>query len=272
MRLWRAMAGLGLAMLAREARAAGPAWTACRIENGVLVVPAQAAGLTGPFILDTATARSVLDATQASLAGIEPGQALAPVRVGGRRLAKVEMTVAALDARTRALPTPITGVLGADVLEALVLEVRTRPCRFRLAARPAPPPGRPLAILPVEIRNGVPYARAAVSDGRSAMAGLFRIATGADLAVRLGPDVARVEGAPAGARDPTAPLRALSLGEALIENPRAAIAAEAAPGVAGEIGEPALAGYDLTLDLRRRRLTLSAPETKRTRRHSAGGS
>lgn len=262
----RVLAGLAAAMVGGPACAA-PAWTACRVEHGVLVVPARAAGLTGAFILDTAAPRSLLDATQASLAGIDGEVASAPVDLAGHRLAKVEMAVAALDARTRSQPTPITGVLGADVLAGLVLEVRPGPCRFRLTTRAAPV--RPLASLPVELRGGAPYVQAGVSDGARAELGRFRVATGSPAAVRLNDGLARIEGA---SKAVSAPLRALSVGEVLVENPAAEVAPEADPGVAGEIGEPVWAAHGFQLDLRRQRLVLFDPAQQKTRRKRSGGS
>jgi len=267
------MAGLGLAALAGQALAAPapPVWTGCQIEHGVLVVPAKVAGLAGQFILDTGTAQSALDATEASLAGIEAGEAGVPVRMGGRRWASARMTIAALDGRTRALPTPIAGVLGADLLGGLVLTVQPDPCRFRLSGRPAHE-RRPLAILPVERLGGAPYVLAGVSDGERSRRGPMRVSTGADLAVRLSPDAARLEGAPPGAGDLAAPLRALSLGEVVVEAPQAAIAAEDQPGALGEIGEPVWSRYGFSLDLRQGRLILFQVETKETRRRRSGGS
>ena len=253
---WPILASVVAAALAGPAQAAEPGWTACRIAQGVLVVPAQAAGLTGAFVLDTAAARSTLDATQASLAGLDGEGAMVPVRLADRRLTHLDMAIAALDARTGNQPTRITGVLGVDVLKGRVLEVEPDPCRFRLTARAA---RRALASLPLDLIGGVPYVRAGVSDGASARLGGFRVATGGAPAVRLSPAVARLEGAPAGSAGVTAPLRALSLGGLLIEQPLAAIAAEAEAGVSGDIGEPVWATYGLSLDLRRRRLTLYAP-------------
>jgi hypothetical protein len=273
MRRRRALAGLALAALAGPALAAqGPsAWTACQVVHGVLVVPARAAGLTGVFVLDAATPTSAIDATQASQAGLDVGEAAVPLQFGGRRWARVRMSIAPLDDRTRTLPTPITGILGADVLDRRVLEVWPEPCRFRLSRRPAPA-GQALAVLPIVRRGGLPHVLAGVSDGASARRGLMRIATGEAMDARLSPDAARVEGAARGAKDPSAPLRALSLGEVLVEDPQGAIQANAAPGVLGTIGEPVWARYGFRLDLRRDRLTLFAPQTKKTRRGSPGGS
>jgi hypothetical protein len=252
------------------ARAAGE-WTACRIENGVLVVPAKAAGLNGPFVLDTGAAHSQIDATQASLAGLEPGPATVRVRLAGRVLNQVAVEVVALDARTSAQPTPITGVLGADVLDGLVLEVWPDPCRFHLVPR-AGNEGRPVASLPVERRKGTgPLVRAAVTDGSRVAQGAFRIATGSAIAVSLGPEVAQMEGAQKDAQSLTAPLRALSIGQALVENPPSMLVAAAEPGVLGEIGEPVWAHYGFRLDLKADRLTLFEAKEK-TRRKRSGGS
>lgn len=265
MRRWRVLCGLGLTVIAGHAEAARrtteAAWTTCQFTHGVLVVTAQVGGLTGPFILDTATATSVLDATQASLAGLAAGEVRAPVRFAGRRWPALRVTVAALDARTRAMPTPVTGILGADILDDRVLEVRPEPCRLRLTARPARQ-GPTLAVLPIERRGGLAYVLASVSDGEQAKRGLMRVATGTDLALLLAPDAARLEGASAGAQGLTASLRAISLGDLLIENPRGALASAASPGVLGEIGEPVWSRYGFVLDLRRGRLTLFTPTNR----------
>ena len=254
-----AVAVAGLALLAGPAMAAPADWTACRISQGVLVVPAQAAGLTGQFVLDTGTARSVLDATQASLASLDPDATAATVvvRLAGRRLAHIDVAIAALDARTFIQPTPITGVLGADVLAGQVLEVEPDPCRFRIGAR-GTLNGPALARLAVRTADGAPYVMASVSDGARSKTGAMRVATGMG-PVSLDPTAARMEGAPAGASDLSAPLRALSLGPLLVEGPDAAVAKDAQPGILGEIGEPVWARYGFQLDLKRGVLTLFAP-------------
>jgi len=272
MRLWRAMAGAGLAMLAAQpAKAAAGDWTRCTISHGVLLVPAKAGGLTGPFVLDAATAHSVIDATQASLVGLPDAGATLAVRVAGLRIPALSFAVAALDARTRVQPTPVTGVLGADVLQGRVLEVWPSPCRLRIGVR-ASAMGRPTASLPVDRRADTPLVTAAVADNARAVRGAFRIATGGDVDVRLSPALAAYKNARGNANGLTAPLRALSVGPWLIENPQAAVAEAATPGVAGEIGEPVWARYGLRLDLRRGRLELFDPEQQRTRRRRSGGS
>lgn len=266
--MWRrsVLAGLAIAVLAGPA-AAKDGWTACRIQDGALVVSAKAAGLTGDFILDTGTARSVIDATQATLAGIETDYVQAPVVVAGRRFPAMELAVAALDGRTRRQATPITGVLGADLLAGLVLEVIPAPCRLRLADRADA--FAPLVALPVRVQDGVPALDAAASDGTVSISGRFRVSTGADVGVRLNPSLAHADGVPADGE--VATLRGLSLGGLLVEQPSAAVAAQDLPGADGEIGEPVWSAWGLVLDLKRGRLVLFDPGQQKARRIVSDG-
>jgi hypothetical protein len=267
MRRWRAFAGWGLAALtapaAAHARPAG--WMACEVEAGVLVAPAaRLGGLVGPFIIDVGQAQSQLDATQASLAGLAAGTARARLRLGALTR-DLDVSVAPLDERTRLFATPITGVLGADAFSGEVLDVQPDPCRMRISRAP-PPAGRPLASLAIVSRGGVPHVLAGVSDGLTSERGLFRIATGGDLAVRLDPGGAGIEADGASAHPATvAPLRALSIGAMLVENPRAGLAAASEPGAMGEIGEPLWSRYGFRLDFRSARLTLYPPAKKARR-------
>jgi hypothetical protein len=256
MRRWAATIGLSLSLGGSAAFAAEK--TTCFLEHGVLMVPARVAGLTGLFILDPATPRSQLDATQATLAGFGPSGAVVPVAVGALRRPSVRIEVAPLDGRTRTMPTPVTGVLGADVLAGAVLRVRPSPCRFWLDHRPAGVSGA-IAVRPLIWRDGIPLTHAAVADGERARKGLFAIATGDGVAVRFNPDAARIAGAAPGSEPITAPLRALSIGEALIENAPAAIGAEPRSGALGDIGNAVWSRYELVLDLVRNRLTLFKP-------------
>ena len=266
------MAAAGLAMLtAPPAQAAPGGWHGCVITHGVLLVPAKAGGLTGQFVLDAASPHSVIDATQASLADLSETGVRVSVRVADHRIPALPVAVAALDDRTRLLPTPVTGVLGADILRDQVLEVWPEPCRFRLDAR-ASAMGRPLVSLPVDRRSGAPTIEAAVADDRHAVRGAFRIATGGGVPVRLSPTVAAYRGALPDAKGLSAPLRALSIGPLLVENPLGAIAETAEPGIAGEIGEPVWSRYGLRLDLHRGRLELLDPAQQKTRRNGSGGS
>ena len=239
---------------------------ACRIERGVLVVPAQAAGLTGAFVLDAGAAQTVLDWTQMTEASIDARRTIAIVRFAGERRT-IPMAIDALDARTRTQPTPITGVLGADMLDGQVLTVWPEPCRVRLDL-----------AAPRRAGRGHPAGRAArrrcsgprgVSDGASAQLGQFRVATGEALPVRVSARIARAEGGAKGAKDPTGPLRALSLGGRLIENPQAGL--DVATDGEGAIGEAVWAGYGLQLDLRHNRLLLFDPAKQKARRRAAGG-
>lgn len=266
MRRRSVLAGLAAAALAGPA-AAAEGWTACRIQDGALIVPAKAAGLTGDFILDTGTAQSVIDATQATLAGIETDHAQAPLRVAGRSVPAVDFAVAALDARTRRQATPITGVLGEDVLAGLVLEVIPAPCRLRLASRADR--FTPLASLPVEVQDGVPIVSASASDGAVTLGGHFRVSTGVDVGVRLNPSLAHADGVPA--EGEVATLRGLSLGGRLVEAPSAAVAAQDLAGADGEIGEPVWSAWGLVLDLKRNRLVLFDPTQQKARRIVSGG-
>jgi hypothetical protein len=266
MRRRSALGGLAAAALAGAAHAAD-GWTPCRIQDGALVVSAKAAGLSGDFVLDTGTAQTAIDATQASLAGIETDHVRAPLRLAGRRYSGLDMAVAALDARTRNQPTPITGVLGADVLAGLTLEVIPDPCRLRLTARAAPI--RALAVLPVELGADGPTIMASVTDGGRSARGRFRVSTGADVGVRLEPRLARADGLLA--EHEVATLRGLSMDDVLIEEPSAAIADQDEAGLAGEIGEPVWSAYGFQLDLRRGRLALFDPQQQKARRRRSGG-
>jgi hypothetical protein len=257
---------LGLVGALALAMPASAGEVACRIERGVLVVSAQAAGLTGAFVLDAGAAQSVLDWTQMTEASIDARHTTAIVRFAGEQRT-IPMAIDALDARTRTQPTPITGVLGADMLEGRVLTVWPAPCRVRLDL--AAPPVRALAILPVERRGGAVYVQAGVSDGASSRLGAFRVATGEALPVRVSARIARAEGGAKGAKDPTGPLRALSLGGRLIENPQAGL--DVATDGEGAIGEAVWAGYGLQLDLKHNRLVLFDPTQQKARRRVSGG-
>ncbi|HEX4179168.1 MAG TPA: hypothetical protein VHY32_00100 [Caulobacteraceae bacterium] len=214
----------------------------CWVQNGVLLVPAVAAGVNGVFILDTGAAHSQLDATQASEVDIGDAATMADIHVAGRTFPAVPMRVIALDDRTRAFPTPIAGVLGADILVGQVLEVRMSPCRLNLSpSRPGSRRG-----LPIEIRGGVPFVRAAASDGTISVAGAFRIDTGSPAPAML---------AGGSVTTPNNRLRALSFGDRLFENLAAIKRPEDADG-AGAIGEPIWSRFDLRLDFCRRILAL----------------
>ena len=236
----------------------------CWFENGVVVAPAEVLGVAGDYILDTATPRTQLAQSQAQTAGFAETALRGRVRLAGLSLADRPVAVAALDLRTGALPTPIAGVIGADILKAYVLDVSFAPCRIALR-----PPGqagrfRAQAALPMAWLAGRPVVRAGVSDGPHARAGAFAAATGADTGVRLSDAAAAVAGArkpvelyPYGVYRPR--LRAFSFAGGLAENlPSGLIPAED-PALIGQIGAPVLSRWRLRFDFPRRRLLLGAP-------------
>jgi hypothetical protein len=227
--------------------AGGAAWaqdSVCWIQNGVLLVPAVAAGIDGVFILDTGQAQSQIDATQASEVGLGDPAATAEVRVAGRVFKAVMMAVAPLDERTRAFPTPISGVLGADVLAGQVLSVRPYPCRLSLTPTRAGA-GRGETIT---LRQGVPYVHATASNGQRATASDFRIDTGSPAPVALDP----ASGLASGGR-----LRALSIGGRLFENLIAVPHVGTSEAALGAIGEPVWSRHEMRLDFGNRTLALT---------------
>lgn len=248
-----------VAALAATPAAAGE--TACWFENNVIVAPAEVMGVAGDYILDTATPHTLLGDSQAQTAGFAETALTGQVRLAGLTMTRRPVAVANLDLRTGALPTPIAGVIGADVLKAYVLDVSFAPCR--VALRPAARAGHfeARASLPLTWTAGRPTARAAVTDGPRALAGRFAIATGGDTGVRLSDALAASPRAakpkelyPYGILRPR--LRALSLAGDLFENlPGGLIAAED-PTLAGQIGAPILARYRLRFDFPASRLLL----------------
>src|SRR5512143_1729814 len=154
--------------------------TACWVDRGVLVVPAEVMGVAGDFILDTATSATQLGDTQAQGAGFTGTSLRGPVRLAGVTLADRPVQVAKLDLRTGAMPTPVAGVIGADVLKGFVVDVRFAPCRVAIHRPGRAPRLRAHAVLAIRWRGGAPVAEAAVSDGPRAWAGDFALATGSD--------------------------------------------------------------------------------------------
>lgn len=236
-----ALASLFLVLNPSAARAGD---SVCWIENGVLLVPAVVAGVNGVFILDTGAAQSQLDATQASEADVGDAAVNGEVLLAGQAFAKVALQVLALDDRTRAFPTPIAGVLGSDILAGRVIEVRPDPCRVRLSRHG---PHTPAEItLPIELRGGVPYVRAGISDGARSAVGAYRIDTGS------GRSAALASASPVVLE--SGRLRALALGGALFEAVPAERRQDASPAA---IGEPIWSRFTLRLDYAARVLTLT---------------
>jgi hypothetical protein len=179
------------------ALAAGPAWAgevACRFEGGVIVVPAEVAGIAGDYILDTGTAESALHETVAQTEGITDPAVMGAVRLAGLTAPAGPLKVVDLDVRTWNLPTPVAGVIGADVLKGWVIEVSYAPCRVQVWPPGAAPVWRGRQ-LPLTWDLGRPTAEAAVFDQAHEIAGRFVIATGANAPVRLADDLAQAPGA-----------------------------------------------------------------------------
>ena len=198
MPLCSAVARSRRSLLVLAALAAAPAVTraetlACRFEAGVVVVPAEAAGVIGDFILDTGTAQTTLDKTRAASQGpVEPGQ-VDRVRVAGVEVMGIPIAVQDLDARTWNLPTPAAGVIGADVLRGFVLDLSFAPCRVTLFAPGRAPAFRGTALA-ITWDEGRPTVPATVSDGGRELSGPFMVATGANAPVRLADDLAQAPG------------------------------------------------------------------------------
>jgi hypothetical protein len=258
--------------LAATPAAAGEA--ACWYENGVVVVSAEVMGVPGDYILDTATPHTVLADSQAQAAGFAETSLTGEVRLAGVVAAHRPVAVEAIDLRSGALPTPIAGVIGADVLRGYVLDLSFAPCRVALS-RPGHAPRFPAAtVLPLRWIAGRPAAQAAAADGPRAVTGGFALATGADTAVRLSDAVASAPGAakskelyPYGVLRPR--LRAFSFAGRLWENLPAGLVRADDPALAGQIGAPLLARYRLRFDFPAAKLRLApapaaSPHAKRS--------
>ena len=227
--------------------------TACWFENGVVVVPAQMLGVTGDFILDTATAHSQFAETQAQTAGFSETALTGEVRLAGLVLPEASVAVTDLDLRAGALPTPVAGVIGADLLRRYVVDVSFAPCRVRLSLPGRAPRFAAPTRLPLTWIAGRPAVAASVADGPHAWTGKFTPGVGADRAIRISDASAHVAGAakpkelyPYGISEPR--LRALSFAGELTENLPSGLIAAADPQLAGEIGAPFLQRYRLRFD------------------------
>jgi len=230
----------------------------------VVVVGAQVMGVAGDYILDTATPHTQLAETQAQTAGFADTALSGEVRLAGVALHGQAVAVADLDMRTGALPTPIAGVIGADVLRGYVLDVSFSPCRIALTPTGQAPRFAAEAILPMSWVAGRPTVAAAVSDGSRTRAGAFTPGTGADTGVRLSDAIASAPGArkpketyPFGVVFPR--LRALSFAGRLDENLPAGLIKAEDPALIGQIGAPLLAHWRLRFDFPTGRLLLGAP-------------
>lgn len=257
----------GLALFALLTLAAGPASAgvaACWFENGVVVIPAEVMGVPGDYILDTATPHTILAETQAQTAGYAETALTGEVRLAGVAAEGQAVAVADLDMRTGALPTPVAGVIGADVLKAYVLDVSFAPCRVTLTLAGHAPRFTAQASLAMSWVAERPVIAAAASDGEHTQAGGFTPGTGADTGIRLSDAVASAPGAakpkelyPYGILRPR--LRALSFAGRLDENLPAGLLKAEDPALLGQIGAPLLSRWRLRFDFPAGRLLLGAP-------------
>ena len=248
------------AVLLMSPLAARAGETACWHEAGVLVVPAEVGGIAGDYVLDTGQPHTLLEETQAQARGVAGPRA--KVRLAGLSLTASDVTSAKLDARFWGLPTPVAGVIGADLLAGLVLDVRFAPCRIGIWKPGKAPPFHPAQTLPLAWREGRPTVLARVADGAKVLSGAFVPATGSDTPVRLRDDLADAPGAARRAElypyGPLRPrLRALSLAGVLVENAPAGLLDHAQFPADGEIGAPVLSRWRLRFDFAAGRLQLA---------------
>lgn len=257
---------LALAILAGAAGPAASAELRCWYEQGVLVAPAAVGPVAGDFIIDTGSARTELHETRAMGEGYSGGTVSLDVRVGGVSFPDREVAIVDQDARTWAFPTPIAGVIGADLLRHLVLDAQFEPCRLQVSPPHATQTGRqPIAVLPLTWVEGRPTVAAAVADEGQAEAGPMTPATGLDAAVRLSPSAAEVPGAPEpGKLGPYGPvraeLRALSFAGVLFEHLPAGLLYEDDTARLGAVGPAVLARWRLRFDFPAGRLELYPPD------------
>jgi hypothetical protein len=256
-----------LAALAGSA-AAHASEVACRYEGGVITAPAEVAGIAGDYILDTGDPLSRLHIDRALGEGFDQPTATGDIRFAGQRMTARTLTVTNLDARTYALPTPVAGVIGADVLKDYVVDVSFAPCRVRLSKPGRAPAFRAALTLPLTWRAGLPAAPAAVAGDNGAAQLSMAPSTGSDMTVRLSDAVAAVQ-------HPKKPkelypggvgysrLRAVSFGGALTERPKTALFKAEAGGPDGSLGPDILAAWRLRFDFPRGRLLLAPARRSR---------
>ncbi len=232
----------------------------CVLDQGVVVVPAVVAGAAGDYILDTAAPRTLVHETRAQTDGISTDALQGEVRIAGMSRSGVNLTVADLDARAWSFPTPVAGVIGADVLGDFVVDVRFAPCRVRLSRPGHAPALRGGAVYRFSLSGVLPSLPGAAADGPRATGGAVLVSTGADTGLRLSSTLAQAPGA----AKPTellpygiwrAWLRGFSLSGRLWEHLPVGLA-ELPDGALGTVGPPLLAGWDLRIDYPRRRITL----------------
>ncbi|WP_309646430.1 hypothetical protein, partial [Phenylobacterium sp.] len=200
--------------------------------------------------------------TKAQMAGFTETKLRGRILIAGLRLRQRPIAVVDLDARTAPFPTPIAGVIGADLLSPYVVDVRFSPCRVAIR-RPGQARRFPaVEVLAMSAARGPATVRAAVADGPHAQAGVMVLSTGSDAPVRL---YQRVAGA-WGTKELLLPydehranLRALSLGGALFENVPAGLLADGPSDRLGMIGAPILSRWRVRFDFPGRRVLLATP-------------
>ncbi len=237
-----------------ERRGAGE--TACWFENGAVVAPAAIGGIAGDYVIDLSAPRTLLHVDVAQGAGFVDTALTLPVRLAGRRVEAAPITVQNLDYRAVGFSTPISGVIGADILGRYGLVLDFSPCRLRLD-RPGGPPGGRSEGWPVTMVGGVPTIPAAASDGFRSVSGPFALDTASGGGVRA-------RGAADGPRQkPAGTLSGLSLGGTLRQDLPAVVAGDLPDGVVGAIGAQVLAAYRLRLDPKALRLWLTPVPVRR---------
>jgi hypothetical protein len=234
---------------------------ACWYEEGVVVAPASIAGLAGDYIIDTAAPATLLHETKGQAAGYTSPDQRGEVRIAGLTLVDRPFAVVDLDARTAAFPTPIAGVIGADILSAYVVDIGFSPCRIAIRPPGEAPAFGPAIALPFQPGRALPTARATVSDGLRAFGADFLVSTGADTAIRLDTRLASVPGAaepdrllPNGGLK--ARLAAMSFAGRLSTRLSAGLMRGSDPDLAGVIGAPFLAQWRMRFDYPGRRVLL----------------
>ena len=234
----------------------------CWFENGVVVIAGSVMGIAGDFVLDTATPHTQLAETQAQAAGLVETKLTGEVRLAGVRIAGRPVAVARLDMRTGALPTPIAGVIGADVLRPYVLDVSFSPCRVVLSLPGHAPRFRARTSLAMGWVADRPVVRATDSDGATALTAALSPGIGADRAVRLSDVIASAPGAvklnelyPYGVLQPH--LRSLAFAGVVAEDLASGLIGAEDPALAGQIGAPLLSRYRLRFDFPAGRLRLA---------------
>lgn len=239
------------------AAAGGPAMagqTACWFENGAVVAPAAIGDLAGDYVIDLSAPSTLLHETAAQRGGHAETDLMLPVRVAGQQTAPAPVMVRDLDYRGVGFATPITGVIGADILDHYVVTLDFAPCRLRLeplGAAPSPTGDEARAAIPVAMVGGVPTVLAAASNGLAGVSGPFALDTASGGGVRA-------RGAADGPRQkPAGTLRGLSLGGTLRQDLPAVVAGDLPDGVVGALGVQVLSAYRLKLDPRALRLWLT---------------